>query len=170
MTSTTYIQILFRYHQYAKGQPKKKKAKNVVFTVYFKYDGIFTSWPLKYAQGEMKEVNDTNFDEISYEDLLKIVKRLVPHGSFEKVYYCQTGVTLSLGIREIKSDQDIVDMLKVGYDNGNEIDMFVEHFGYGIMEMTEFDRNEEQKQNIIESSDDDYYSSDDCQEIENVDF
>ncbi|GJZ25767.1 hypothetical protein Tco_0570020 [Tanacetum coccineum] len=73
----------------AKGQSKKKKAKKVVFTVYFKYDGIFTSWPLKCAQGEMKEVNDTNFDEMSYEHLLKILK-----------------------------DQDIVDMLKAGYDNG----------------------------------------------------
>ncbi|GJU31593.1 calcium/proton exchanger [Tanacetum coccineum] len=152
-----------------RGQPKKKKAKNVVFTVYFKYDGIFTSWPLKYAQGEMKEVNDTNFDEISYEDLLEIVKRLVPRGSFEKVYYCQTGVTLSLGIREIKSDQDIVDMLKVGYDNGNEIDMFVEHFGYDIMEMVEFEVNDEKNENMIDYSDDNY-SSDDCVEIENVDF
>ncbi|GKB91783.1 hypothetical protein Tco_0964055 [Tanacetum coccineum] len=127
----------------AKGQPKKKKAKKAVFTIYFKYDGIFTSWPLKYAYGEMKEVSDTNFDEMSYEHLLKIVKRLVPYGSFKKVYYCQTGANLRLGIREIKSDQDIADMLKVGYDNRNEIDMFVEHFGYNIMELAESERNEE---------------------------
>ncbi|GJR96563.1 hypothetical protein Tco_0268737 [Tanacetum coccineum] len=39
-------------------QPKKKKAKKNVFSIYFNYDGIFTSWPLKYAQGQMKEVND----------------------------------------------------------------------------------------------------------------
>nr|GEX55666.1 hypothetical protein [Tanacetum cinerariifolium] len=63
-----------------KGQPKKKKAKKAVFTFYIKYDGIFTSWPLKYAQGEMKEVNDSNFDEMSYEHLLEIVKRHVVEG------------------------------------------------------------------------------------------
>nr|GEV91462.1 hypothetical protein [Tanacetum cinerariifolium] len=118
----------------------------------------------------MKELNDTNFNEMSYEHLLKIVKRIVPHSSFEKVYYCQTGAKLCLGIRDIKSDQDIIDMLKVGYNNGNAIDMFVEHFGYDIMERAKFDRNGEQKQNIIESYDDDYNSSDDYQEIENVDF
>ncbi|GJV47129.1 hypothetical protein Tco_1437341, partial [Tanacetum coccineum] len=125
----------------AKGQPKKKKAKKDMFTVYFKYDGIFTSWPLKYTQGQMKEV-----------------------------YYFQTGANLGVGIREIKLDQDIVDMLKVGYDNGNEIDMYVENFGYDIMELAELDRNQEQNHNSIESSDDDYYSSDDCEELENVDF
>ncbi|GKB49183.1 calcium/proton exchanger, partial [Tanacetum coccineum] len=127
----------------AKGQPKKKIAKKVVFTVYLKHDGIFTSWPLKYAQGDIKELNDTNFNEMSYEHLVEIIKWLV--GSFEKVYYYQTGAKLSLGIREIKSDQDIADMKK-------------------------FDRNEEQNNNRIESSDDDYYSSDDCEEIKNVDF
>nr|GEW23177.1 ATPase, F1/V1/A1 complex, alpha/beta subunit, zinc knuckle CX2CX4HX4C [Tanacetum cinerariifolium] len=100
-----------------KGQPKKKKAKKAVFTFYIMYDGIFTSWPLKYAQGEMKEVNDSNFDEMSYEHLLEIVKRLVPHCRFKKVYYCQTGAKLCLGIREITSNQDIVDMLKTEGDD-----------------------------------------------------
>ncbi|GKA22191.1 reverse transcriptase domain, reverse transcriptase zinc-binding domain protein, partial [Tanacetum coccineum] len=56
-------------------QPKKKKAKKDVFTVYFNYDGIFTSFPLKYSQGHMKELNDTNFDEMSYEHLKEIALR-----------------------------------------------------------------------------------------------
>ncbi|GJS35661.1 calcium/proton exchanger [Tanacetum coccineum] len=124
----------------AKGKLKKKKAKKDIFTVYFNSDGIFTSCPLLYAQGQMKEVNDTNFDEMSYEHLLEIVKRLVSYGSFEKV----------------------------GYDNRNQIDMFVEHFSYDIMELPELERNEEQNNNSIESSDDDYYSSDECEEIENI--
>ncbi|GJR20691.1 hypothetical protein Tco_0969218 [Tanacetum coccineum] len=61
-------------------------------------------------------------------------------------------------------------MLNVGYDNGNEIDMFIEYFGYDIMKLAELERNEVQNNNSIESSDDDYYSSDECEEIENVDF
>ncbi|GJR93509.1 hypothetical protein Tco_0265683 [Tanacetum coccineum] len=85
-------------------QPKKKKAKKVVFTVNFHFDGIFTIWPLKYCQGQ-----------------------------------------LTLGIREIKSTQDIAEMMKIGYESGNEID-------------------------IIEESDDEYYGSDNYEEIENVDF
>ncbi|GJV94336.1 hypothetical protein Tco_1545913, partial [Tanacetum coccineum] len=154
----------------AKGQPKKKKkAKKDLFTIYFNYDGIFTCSLLKYNQGRMKELNDTNLHDMSYELLKEIALRLVPHGCFEKLYYCQTGVKLNLGLRELRSNQDIGDMLKVGYENGNAIDMYVEHFGYDIMEMAEVDRNEEQNQNSIESSDDDYNSSD-CEEIENVDF
>ncbi|GJU65409.1 hypothetical protein Tco_1247244 [Tanacetum coccineum] len=154
----------------AKGQPNKKKAKKDVFTVYFNYDGIFTSFPLKYSQGQMKELNDTNFDEMLYEHLKEIALRLIPHACFEKIYYCQTGAKLSLGVKDLKSTQDIVDMLKVGYDNANEIDMCVEHFRYDIMEFAELKRNEEQNHNSIESSDDEYYGSDDCEEIENVDF
>ncbi|GKC00229.1 hypothetical protein Tco_0986365, partial [Tanacetum coccineum] len=134
--------------------------------------------------GQCKLLTDTNFDEMTYVHLLKILKssakltivslkRLIPNG-FEKVYYCKNDAKLS-SIREIKSDQDIADMLKVGYDNGNQIDMYVDHFSYDIMEMVEFDRNEELRKNRIkaelECSDDDYdYSDDDLEQIDNVDF
>ncbi|GKD22964.1 hypothetical protein Tco_1224667, partial [Tanacetum coccineum] len=97
----------------AKGQPKKKKARKDVFTVNLHFDGIFTSWPLKYAQGQVRVITDTNFDEMSYEHLKEIAKKLVPHALFEKIYYCQTGVKLTLGLREIKSTQDIAEMMKV---------------------------------------------------------
>ncbi|GKA86911.1 hypothetical protein Tco_0808622, partial [Tanacetum coccineum] len=132
-----------------KAEPKKKKAKKDVFTVNFYYDGLFTSCPMIYFQGEMRVLIDTNFDEMPYEHLLEIVKRLVPKG-FKKVYYNKSGAKLT-SIREIKSDQDIADMLKVGYDNGNQNDMYVDHFGYDIMEMVEFDRNEEDRKNRIKA-------------------
>ncbi|GKA90230.1 F-box domain containing protein, partial [Tanacetum coccineum] len=154
-------------------EPKRKKAKKDVFTVNLYYDGLFTSCPMIYFQGQCKVLTDTNFDEMTYVHLLEILKRLVPNG-FEKVYYCKSGAKLT-SIREIKSDQDIVDMLKVGYDNGFQIDMYVDHFGYDIMEMVKWDRNEELRNTRIkaelDSSDDDYhYSDDDLEEIENVDF
>ncbi|GJW96364.1 hypothetical protein Tco_0178172 [Tanacetum coccineum] len=47
-------------------KPKKKKVKKDVFTVYFYWDGIFTSCPLLYAQDQMKEVNDTDRIETNY--------------------------------------------------------------------------------------------------------
>nr|GEY66884.1 hypothetical protein [Tanacetum cinerariifolium] len=116
-------------------------------------------------KGQCRVLTDTNFDEMTYVHLLEILKRLVPNG-FKKVYYYKTGAKLT-SIREIKSDQDIVDLLK--------IDMYVDHFGYDIMEMVKWDRNEEMRKTRIksepDSSDDDYnYSDDDLEEIENVDF
>ncbi|GJT31622.1 hypothetical protein Tco_0922041 [Tanacetum coccineum] len=125
----------------AKGQPKKKKAKKDVFTVTF-YLMVFYSWPLKYCQGQVRVMTDTNFDEMS----------------------------LTLGLREIKSTQDIVEMMKVGYESGNEIDMYVEHFGYDIIELVKLEVNQEDNHNNIEESDDEYYGNDDYEEIENVDF
>nr|GEU99734.1 F-box domain, leucine-rich repeat domain, L domain-like protein [Tanacetum cinerariifolium] len=92
-------------------------------------------------------LTDTNFDEMTYVHILEILKRLVPNG-FEKVYYCKSGAKLT-SLREIKSDQDIMDMLKVGYDNGFQIDMYHDHFGYDIMEMVEYDRNEELRKTML---------------------
>ncbi|GJT04991.1 hypothetical protein Tco_0839453 [Tanacetum coccineum] len=57
----------------------------------------FSFHSLKYVQGEMKEVNDTNFDEMCYEKLLQTMKRLAPHGCCKRVYYCKTGAKLSVG-------------------------------------------------------------------------
>ncbi|GKD93601.1 hypothetical protein Tco_1373438, partial [Tanacetum coccineum] len=151
-------------------QPKKKKERKDVFTVNLYFDGIFTSWPLKYAQGQVRVITDTNFDEMSYEHLKEIAKKLVPHALFKKIYYCQTGVKLTLGLREFKSTQDIAEMIKVGYESGNEIDMYVEHFGYDIRDLIKLEVNEEHNHNSIEESDDEYYGSDDYEEIENVDF
>ncbi|GKC46354.1 agenet domain-containing protein, partial [Tanacetum coccineum] len=41
--------------------------------------------------------------------------------------------------------------------SGNEIDMYVEHFGYDIMELIKLEVNEEHNHNSIEESDDEYY-------------
>nr|GEX54829.1 hypothetical protein [Tanacetum cinerariifolium] len=89
----------------AKGEPKRKKAKKDVFTFNLYYDGLFTSCPLIYFQGQCKVLTDINFDEMTY------------------------------------------------------IDMYVDHFGYDIMEMVEWDRNEELRKTRVkselDSSDDD---------------
>nr|GEX77193.1 splicing factor [Tanacetum cinerariifolium] len=114
------------HHMSTKEEESKEGRVHCLFQLRW-YFTIFTSFHLKYNQGQMKELNDTNFDEMSYEHIKEIALRLIPHACFEKIYYFQTGAKLSLGVRELKSTQDIAD--KVGYDNGNEIDMYVEHFG-----------------------------------------
>ncbi|GJQ97460.1 hypothetical protein Tco_0008599 [Tanacetum coccineum] len=118
----------------AKGEPKRKKAKKDVFTVNLYYDGLFTSCPMIYFQGQCEVLTDINFDEMTYVHLLEILKRLVPNG-FEKVYYCKSGAKLS-SIRAIKSDHDIVDMLKVGYDNGFQIGYGSRSLGYDTTGMS----------------------------------
>ncbi|GJR89728.1 hypothetical protein Tco_1245772 [Tanacetum coccineum] len=73
--------------------------------------------------------------------------------------YTLVKVVLRLNFhRELSQNKDIVDMLKVGYDNGFQIDMYVDHFRYDIMEMVKWDRNEElrntRNQTELDTSDD----------------
>ncbi|GJV55606.1 hypothetical protein Tco_1456611 [Tanacetum coccineum] len=86
--------------------------------------------------------------------------------SVKRLYYCKTGTTLALGIKELKYDKDVEDMLNDGYDNGNMIDLFVEHYDYDVMGLINLEPSLEQN---IEDSD--CYSSDDAEEqIDGVDF
>ncbi|GKA20861.1 copia LTR rider [Tanacetum coccineum] len=103
----------------SKGQPNKKKSKKVVFTIYLKYDGIFITNPLSYAEGTSREINDINFDGMSFNILVEIINKLMPGNchSVKRLYYCKTGTTLALGIKELKYDKDVEDMLNDGYDN-----------------------------------------------------
>ncbi|GKC52261.1 hypothetical protein Tco_1075006 [Tanacetum coccineum] len=66
----------------------------------------------------------------------------------------------------LKYDKDVEDMLNDGYDNGNMIDLFVEHYDYDVMGLINLEPSLEQN---IEDSD--CYSSDDAEEqIDGVDF
>ncbi|GJW15587.1 hypothetical protein Tco_0019720 [Tanacetum coccineum] len=151
-----------------KGQPNKKKSKKAVFTIYLKYDGIFITNPLSYVEGTSREINDINFDGMSFNILVEIINKLMPGNchSVKRLYYCKTGTTLALGIKEMKYDKDVEDMLNDGYDNGNMIDLFVEHYDYDVMGLINLEPSLEQN---IEDSD--CYSSDDAEEqIDGVDF
>lgn len=150
------------------GQPKKKKSKKAVFTVHYNCDGIFTTYPLQYSEGRVKILIGTNFDEMSYDLLLEIARKLCLNGIIEKLYYCQRGVKISSGIREIKSTEDIDEMLKTGYESGSVIDLYAQHFGYDINELAQLELVVEQAQ--LEVSEDEYYGSEDYEEISNVDF
>ncbi|GJU87888.1 hypothetical protein Tco_1295434 [Tanacetum coccineum] len=86
--------------------------------------------------------------------------------SVKMLYYCKTGTTLALGIKELKYDKDVEDMLNDGYDNGNMIDLFVEHYDYDVIGLINLEPSLEQN---IENSN--CYSSDDAEEeIDDVDF
>nr|GEV84966.1 hypothetical protein CTI12_AA098400 [Tanacetum cinerariifolium] len=114
------------------GQPNKKKSKKAVFTIYLKYDGIFITNPLSYVEGISREINDINFNGMSFNILVEIINKLMPGNchSIKRLYYCKTSTTLALGVKELKYDKDVEDMLNDGYDNGNMIDLFIEHYDH----------------------------------------
>ncbi|GJV09585.1 hypothetical protein Tco_1347241 [Tanacetum coccineum] len=115
--------------------------------------------PIRYVQGNLKRITDIDFEGMSFKDLTEIVRRLV-HGLVKSLYYCKTGKKLGLGIKEIKSDYDVDAFLKLGYDNGFMVDLYIEHFRYDVMEYLKY------KNVVPEFSDSsvDEYSSDEMEE------
>ncbi|GKC88698.1 splicing factor, partial [Tanacetum coccineum] len=71
-----------------------------------------------------------------------------------------------LGIKELKSDSDVEDFLKLGYDNGFMVDLYVEHFGYDVIDLLKYENVAQQ----FRDSSDDEYSNVDGEDLENVDF
>ncbi|GKE16025.1 hypothetical protein Tco_1423602, partial [Tanacetum coccineum] len=103
-----------------------------VFTINLHHDGIFIASPLRYVQGDLKQITDINFE----------------------------------GIKELKTDSDVQDFIRVGYENKWFVDLYVKHFDYDVMDFI----NEEANGVLSGGSSDEYYSSDEIEEFDDVDF
>nr|GEX03303.1 F-box domain, leucine-rich repeat domain, L domain-like protein [Tanacetum cinerariifolium] len=146
---------------------KSKKSKKDGFSIYMHYGGIFITSHLTYAEGSSREINDVNFDDMSLQILYEIVRKLILGGSnlVKRLYYCKTDTSLSLGIKELLSDLDVEAMLNAGYDNGNQMDFYVEHYDFDVMSFINLEPSLEQS---LEDNDD--YDSDNYEDIKNVDY
>ncbi|GJZ31521.1 hypothetical protein Tco_0576568 [Tanacetum coccineum] len=94
--------------------------KDQVFTVNLHHDGIFIASPLRYLQGDLKQITDIDFE----------------------------------GIKELKTNSDVEDFVRVGYENKWFVDLYVEHFDYDVMDFI----NEEANGVLSDGSSDEYYS------------
>nr|GEV34142.1 splicing factor [Tanacetum cinerariifolium] len=148
----------------SKDKPKLKKSKGV-FTVNLYHDGIFAPSPIKYLQGELKHITDIDFKGMSFEQLTKIIRRLVL-GLMKSLFYCKTGKKLRLGIKELKSDSDVEDFLKLGYDNGFMVNLYIEHYGYNVIDFLNYENVVPQFSDYSDVE----YSSVDGEDLENVDY
>ncbi|GJU45690.1 hypothetical protein Tco_1202956 [Tanacetum coccineum] len=106
--------------------------KDQVFTVNLHHDGIFIASPLRYVQGDLKQITDIDFE----------------------------------GIKELKTNSDVQDFVKVGYENKWFVDLYVEHFDYDVIDFI----NKEANGVLSGGSSDEYYSSNEIEEFDDVDF
>ncbi|GKD74880.1 hypothetical protein Tco_1333162, partial [Tanacetum coccineum] len=51
-------------------------------------------------------------------------------------YYCLPDNTLTRGIRKLKKDIDMVEFMRIGYENDKQMDLFIEHDVYDVLEYT----------------------------------
>ncbi|GJW88508.1 hypothetical protein Tco_0163848 [Tanacetum coccineum] len=67
--------------------------------------------------------------------LFEFVDRLVASPT-KRLYYVVPGTTLTRGIREITSDDDMAEFVKVGFENGFKVDLYHEYNDYDVMAYT----------------------------------
>ncbi|GJY20378.1 hypothetical protein Tco_0392944 [Tanacetum coccineum] len=139
--------------------------KDQVFTVNLHHDGIFIASPLRYVQGDLKQITDIDFEGMSFDVFRDIIKHLV-HGIVYRFYYCPIRTPLNVGIKELKTDSDVQDFIRVEYENKWFVELYVKHFDYDVMDFI----NEEANRVLSGGSSDEYYSSDEIEEFDDVDF
>ncbi|GJX85951.1 splicing factor [Tanacetum coccineum] len=144
------------------------KIKDKVFTVNLHHDEIFISNPIKYVQGELKQIIDINFEGMSFNDLRETARHLkLVLGTVKRLYYCSIKSELNVGIKELKTDNDVEDFLRVGYENKWFMNLYVEYFDYDVLDFLNDEGNV--NETPYESSNE-YYSSDEIEEFDYVDF
>ncbi|GJW73748.1 hypothetical protein Tco_0133118 [Tanacetum coccineum] len=131
------------------------------------HDGVFVPNPLKYACGSVKILNEIRFEEMQIGNLFEIINRLVLSNA-NHIYYCLPDTTLTRGIRELKTDSDMAEFMRIGYENNKQMELFTEHHGYDVLEYTAND-------NLVANNISDYEESDVSDydgesDPENVDF
>ncbi|GJW54843.1 ribonuclease H-like domain, reverse transcriptase, RNA-dependent DNA polymerase [Tanacetum coccineum] len=136
-----------------------------VFTVNLHHDRIFTPTSLRYVQGDEKQITNINFKGMSYVQFHDIIRHLV-HGIVHRLYYCPIKTPLNVGIKELKTDNDVDEFSRVVYEQKWFIDLYVEHFDYDVLDFI----NEEANRVLSSGSSDEYYSNDECEKLEEVDF
>ncbi|GKB72428.1 hypothetical protein Tco_0933840, partial [Tanacetum coccineum] len=99
------------------------------------HDGVFVPNPLKYACGSVKILNEIRFEEMQIGNLFEIINRLVLSNA-NHIYYCLPDTTLTRGIRELKTDSDMAEFMRIGYENNKHMELFTEHHGYDVLEYT----------------------------------
>ncbi|GJS30381.1 hypothetical protein Tco_0491001 [Tanacetum coccineum] len=71
------------------------------------------------------------------------------------------------GIKELKTDKDVEDFLRAGYENKWFVNLYTEHHDYDVLDFLTIDGNVNE---TPYKSSDEYYSSDEVEEIDYVDF
>ncbi|GJW80745.1 hypothetical protein Tco_0282180 [Tanacetum coccineum] len=99
--------------------------------------------PFIYSSGDFRVISDVNFKGMSYSDFFGIIQRhvLVLH---VKMFYKIPGMPLT-SLKELATDDDVIAFIRYGYDHGNQIELYIEHSGYDVLEMINDELNEDAK-------------------------
>ena len=92
------------------------------FIVKLYHYGLFVPNPLKYVQGSCRIIKDIQLEDMQVVELFDVIKRLVLNTP-KRLHYCLPGISLTRGIREINSDEDMVEFVRVCFENCSKVDL-----------------------------------------------
>ena len=127
------------------------------------YDGYFVKNPLMYLNCEKVTYRDVDVSSLDPKKLLEFIQNQL-ETTYNDVYYCIPKTELSKGIRYLKTDLDIQEMIQVGIINRGLIRLYTDHlyFPMGDAITSEASKNESE-------SDDDGLDSDDDASVASLD-
>nr|GFA58813.1 60S ribosomal protein L34 [Tanacetum cinerariifolium] len=105
--------------------------KGICITIH--HEGIFSYDPLSYDCGDVKVVENVDLGNTSYKRLMKIVKEccLFPvHG----MHFCAPKVVIGKILKPLRNDSELANFVKLSYDNGCKVKLYVENHGYNIFD------------------------------------
>ncbi|GKD06369.1 hypothetical protein Tco_1181343, partial [Tanacetum coccineum] len=111
-----------------------------------------------------EQITNVDFKGITFNRFYEVIGRLV-HGVLYRLYYYKVGMSLRLGLKELKTNEDVHGFMRLTYESKWAIDLYDEHFHYDVLHFVDASRNDIQ----IENSDE-YSFSDKQEQIEFVDF
>ncbi|GJV77428.1 hypothetical protein Tco_1509012 [Tanacetum coccineum] len=103
----------------------------VSLTITFYHEGVFIGPSLEYLEGNKDTMKDLDFGNFTYGKFFECIKAatLFPYAG---LFYCLSRSDLSDGIRELKNEQQLADLVATTLGNGGHIDVYVEYHGYDI--------------------------------------
>ena len=127
------------------------------------YDRYFVKNPFMYLNCDNVTYIDVDVSSLDPKKLLEFIQKQL-ETKYNDVYYCMPKTDLSKGIRYLKTDLDIKEMIQVGIKNGGLIRLYTDHlyFPMGDVITTEDSKYESK-------SDDDGLDSDDDASVASFD-
>ncbi|GJS11961.1 hypothetical protein Tco_0368757 [Tanacetum coccineum] len=131
------------------------------YLIRFHRGGVFVSDPFSYDYEILSEIPNVEMDAMNF---VSFVKLLVSECSsdIKQIFYQVPGLELKLGLRTLKTDNDLAQCVEVAAKNDNVVDIYVSHSVFDFCDATSSSRqhvdNVEQNDASDSDLDDDDYN------------
>nr|GEY98314.1 splicing factor [Tanacetum cinerariifolium] len=104
--------------------------KKINISVY--HEDVFTHNPLTYSEADVHECLDIDLGKINQSRLLQVIRECYTF-PVVSLYYCAPKKDLSKHLKPLRNHDELAYIIKTAFDNGGNVDFFVQHHGYDVI-------------------------------------